>query len=160
MGAWRSPKPRGLKSWKRRTASSSNCWRKRNWKPRVEDCPVKKVLTRPLQREAVAAMQTVGVSQRKACSLAGIWRQLALALADPAGGVVASGTGSHQAQASRSGCTPRKVYISDPASFKMSKSQLQLWILGLAAYPQTSRQSTKKERLRIRGTISKTISIT
>ena len=34
----------------------------------------KKVLTRPQQREAVAAIQTAGVSQRQACSLVGIWR--------------------------------------------------------------------------------------
>ena len=42
--------------------------------PGVEDGPIKKVLTRPQQREAVTAMQTVGVSQRQACSLVGIWR--------------------------------------------------------------------------------------
>jgi putative transposase len=31
-------------------------------------------LTRPQQREAVAAMRTAGVSQRKACALIGVWR--------------------------------------------------------------------------------------
>ena len=42
--------------------------------PGLEDGPIKKILTRPQQREAVSAMQTVGVSQRQACSLLGIWR--------------------------------------------------------------------------------------
>ncbi len=41
---------------------------------RVEDGPIKKVLTRPRQREAVAAIQEAGVSQRKSCALVGIWR--------------------------------------------------------------------------------------
>ena len=42
--------------------------------PGLEDGSIKKVLTRLQQREAVAAMLTVGVSQRQACSLVGIWR--------------------------------------------------------------------------------------
>jgi putative transposase len=40
----------------------------------IEDRLIKKVLTRPPLPAAVAAMQTAGVSQRKACSLVGIWR--------------------------------------------------------------------------------------